>query len=277
MVHIRKDDAVSPTQANSACVVAPLRRIEGERRTYEGFLQPFASHSHSHYVIGLVRRGMRTLECNGETHALVPGDVVVFNPGDVHGCVQSGEEAFAYDSFALPARAFGSTKLAGPVLRNRNVRAAFAQFAHAMECAGGRCEAEEALLALRGAFARDEAAEPRAPVSRRNREAALRAYAYLRCHMADPVAVGELARREGISQFALTRAYRREFSITPSQHLLSMRVDCARDLLVCGVSPADVAAATGFSDQAHLTRAFKQRIGSTPAAYRAMATGGNVR
>ncbi len=174
MVHIRKDDAVNPTQANPACVVAPLRHIEGERRTYEGFLQPFASHSHSHYAIGFVRRGMRTLECNGEAHALVPGDVAVFNPGDVHGCVQSGEGPFAYDSFALPERAFGSTKLAGPVLRNHDAR------------------------------------------------------------------------------------------------------DCARDLLVRGVSPADVAAATGFSDQAHLTRAFKQRIGSTPAAYRAMVTGGDV-
>ncbi|HJJ00359.1 MAG TPA: AraC family transcriptional regulator [Coriobacteriaceae bacterium] len=276
MVHIRKDDAVSPTQANPACVVAPLRHIEGERRTYEGFLQPFASHSHSHYAIGFVRRGMRTLECNGETHALVPGDVAVFNPGDVHGCVQSGEGPFAYDSFALPERAFGSTKLAGPVLRNCGARDAFTMFADAVKCAADRHGAEDALFALRDALSKDGVAESIASVPRRNREAALRTYAYLRGHMADPVVVGELAQWEGISEFALIRAYKSEFSITPSQHLLSMRVDCARDLLVRGVSPADVAAATGFSDQAHLTRAFKQRIGSTPAAYRAMVTGGDV-
>lgn len=113
MVHIGKGEAVSPTQASPSCVVTPLHHVEGERRAYEGFLQPFAPHSHSHYVIGLVRRGVRMLECNGETYALVSGDVVVFNPGDVHGCVQSGEGTFAYDSFALPAHAFGSTKLAG--------------------------------------------------------------------------------------------------------------------------------------------------------------------
>ncbi|PWL79237.1 MAG: hypothetical protein DBY20_05050 [Coriobacteriia bacterium] len=276
MIYIGKGEAVSPTQASPSCVVTPLRHIEGERRTYEGFLQSFASHSHSHYAIGFVRRGMRTLECNGETHALVPGDVVVFNPGDVHGCVQSGEGAFAYDSFALPARAFGSTKLAGPVLRNCGARDAFTMFADAVECAADRYVAEDALFALRDALSRDGVAESIASVPRRNREAALRTYAYLRGHMADPVAVGELARREGISEFALIRAYKSEFSITPSQHLLSMRVDCARDLLVRGASPADVAAATGFSDQAHLTRAFRQRIGSTPAAYRAMVTGGDV-
>lgn len=276
MVHIGKEDAVSPKQTNPSCVVKPLRHLEGERRIYRGLLQPFAPHSHSHYAIGLIRRGMRTLECNGQAHALVPGDVVVFNPGDVHGCVQSGEGAFAYDSFALPARAFGSAGFAGPVLRDHDARDAFAAFADAMERAADRHEAEDALLVLRDALLGDGVAESIASVPRRNREAALRTYAYLRGHMADPVAVGELAQREGISEYALIRAYRREFSITPSQHLLSMRVDCARDLLVRGVSPADVAAATGFSDQAHLTRAFKQRIGSTPAAYRAMAAGGDV-
>ncbi len=276
MVHIGKEDTVSPTQTNSSCVVKPLRHLEGERRVYRGLLQPFAPHSHSHYVIGLIRRGMRTLECNGEAHALVSGDVVVFNPGDVHGCVQSGEGAFAYDSFALPARAFGSTKLAGPVLRNCGARDAFTVFADVVERAADRHGAEDALIALRDALSRDGVAESTASVPRRNHEAALRTYAYLRGHMADHVAVGEIARWEGISEYALIRAYKREFSITPSQHLLSMRVDCARDLLVRGVSPADVAAATGFSDQAHLTRTFKQRIGSTPAAYRAMAAGGDV-
>lgn len=180
----QKRQCGQPTQANPACVVAPLRHIEGERRIYRGLLQPFAPHSHSHYVIGYIRRGMRMLECNGETHALAPGDVVVFNPGDVHGCVQSEEEVFSYDSFVLPAHALGSTALAGPVLRNRDVRAAFAQFAYAMECADGRCGAEEALLALRDALSRDGVVESIASVSRRNREAALRTYAYLRGHMA---------------------------------------------------------------------------------------------
>lgn len=277
MVHIRKGDTVSSTQANPSCVVTPLRYVEGERRTYEGFLQPFVSHSHSHYVIGLTRHGMRTLECNGKTYALVPGDVIVFNPGDVHGCVQSGEGVFAYDSFVLPECTFGSTKLAGPILRNRGAHDAFTVFADAVERTADIHGVEDALFALRIALASSGVAEPDVASSRRNREAALRTYAYLRGHMADPVVVGDLAQREGISEYALIRAYRREFSITPSQHLLSMRVDCARDLLVRGVSPADVAAATGFSDQAHLTRAFKRRIGSTPAAYRAMATGGDAR
>jgi len=37
--------------------------------------------------------------------------------------------------------------------------------------------------------------------------------------------------------------------------------------------PGDVAAATGFCDQPHLTRAFKARFGVTPGAFRAAHAG----
>ena len=36
---------------------------------------------------------------------------------------------------------------------------------------------------------------------------------------------------------------------------------------------ASVAAATGLSDQAHLTRAFRSRYGTTPAAYQRQVRG----
>jgi AraC-like DNA-binding protein len=39
-------------------------------------------------------------------------------------------------------------------------------------------------------------------------------------------------------------------------------------LLKRGTSPADTAASVGFADQAHLTRAFKARLGVSPGAYR---------
>lgn len=58
------------------------------------------------------------------------------------------------------------------------------------------------------------------------------------------------------------------YSITPIQHLISLRTEEACRLLAAGELPAEVAREAGFADQAHLTRAFKQRMGTTPAAYR---------
>ncbi len=65
----------------------------------------------------------------------------------------------------------------------------------------------------------------------------------------------------------LVRAFGREFGMPPHQYLISRRVDLARSLLLGGSPTRDVAAATGFHDQPHLTRHFKRIVGTTPGQY----------
>jgi transcriptional regulator GlxA family with amidase domain len=49
------------------------------------------------------------------------------------------------------------------------------------------------------------------------------------------------------------------------------RLDRARRLLLEGLPIADVAVATGFHDQPHLTRHFRALLGTTPGAFRKAA------
>ncbi|WP_037683694.1 AraC family transcriptional regulator [Streptomyces griseus] len=65
----------------------------------------------------------------------------------------------------------------------------------------------------------------------------------------------------------LVRAFSGAYGIAPHQYLTARRVDLARRLLLDGRSPADVAAAAGFYDQAHLTRHFRKLVGVTPGRY----------
>ncbi|WP_027347267.1 helix-turn-helix transcriptional regulator [Hamadaea tsunoensis] len=65
----------------------------------------------------------------------------------------------------------------------------------------------------------------------------------------------------------LVRAFRREFGLPPHAYLTGRRVALARDLLLAGGRPADVALAAGFFDQAHLNRHFTRHVGTTPARY----------
>jgi AraC-like DNA-binding protein len=71
----------------------------------------------------------------------------------------------------------------------------------------------------------------------------------------------------GLHPFALLRQFQRVVGLPPHAFVVQLRVERARDLLRAGRSPASVAAALGFADQAHLTRQFKQRIGVPPGAY----------
>jgi AraC-like DNA-binding protein len=81
-----------------------------------------------------------------------------------------------------------------------------------------------------------------------------------------------LAALSGVSRFQLLRAFGREVGTTPYAYLLQRRVRLARQLLKAGQQPAEAAAASGFADQSHLTRAFVRQFGITPARYRAAVT-----
>jgi AraC-like DNA-binding protein len=48
--------------------------------------------------------------------------------------------------------------------------------------------------------------------------------------------------------------------------LKQVRVHRARDLILRGVALAETAAAVGFADQAHMSRAFRRTLGYTPGA-----------
>ena len=83
------------------------------------------------------------------------------------------------------------------------------------------------------------------------------------------MSLADLARLAGLPRHHLIRAFRRETGLTPHAYLVDIRIRRARERLRRGESPGAVAAATGFCDQAHLTRAFKARLGVTPGVFRA--------
>lgn len=77
----------------------------------------------------------------------------------------------------------------------------------------------------------------------------------------------------GLDKYRALRSFTAAFGLTPMRYLASLRVEAAREALAAGASCADAAWAAGFSDQAHLTRAFKERLGMAPGFYqRAIAS-----
>jgi AraC-like DNA-binding protein len=82
------------------------------------------------------------------------------------------------------------------------------------------------------------------------------------------VTLGELAKVAGLSRYHLLREFRRTFGLTPHIYHRSLRIDCAKQLLARGWAISRVVTATGFSDQSHLNRRFRQLVGITPGQYR---------
>jgi transcriptional regulator GlxA family with amidase domain len=72
--------------------------------------------------------------------------------------------------------------------------------------------------------------------------------------------------------FRLFRAFARAMGMTPHEYQRQARVRYAMALIRAsargGGALSDIAVASGFADQAHLTRTFRRMLGVTPGAYK---------
>jgi AraC family transcriptional regulator len=92
---------------------------------------------------------------------------------------------------------------------------------------------------------------------------------YIKEHVAEDLSLATLAEVTGVSPSYFSRLFRNSFGIPPHHYLLKHRLASARDLLRGKRhSIAEIAAMTGFSDQAHLTRFFKRQFALTPDQFR---------
>lgn len=77
----------------------------------------------------------------------------------------------------------------------------------------------------------------------------------------------ELAGAVNLHERYLISLFKEATGMPPHRYSLALRLEMARTLLAAAVPPGAVAADTGFTDQAHLTRHFKRVFGATPADY----------
>ncbi|HEX4407143.1 MAG TPA: AraC family transcriptional regulator [Xanthobacteraceae bacterium] len=92
---------------------------------------------------------------------------------------------------------------------------------------------------------------------------------YIESHLADPVGLEALADITGLSRCYFARAFKRSVGMPPHHYLMQRRLECAKKLLADTEMPlAQVALESGFSDQSHFSRRFRQVIGITPRSYR---------
>lgn len=240
-----------------------------EFRHFTGFDQLFAPHAHDYPVIGLVREGHRLMECNRMRHHVGPGQLLALNPGDAHGCVQEGAVPLVYDSLALLDLP-DCPPFAGPVVEDAEAIALMEEAVDLMQApAVDEGHLEETIYLLIGLLAAADQPDPR-------NDAVHAMAAHLRRHASETVRLEEVAAAAGLDKYRALRSFTAAFGLTPMRYLASLRVESAREALASGASCAEAACAAGFSDQAHLTRAFKERLGMTPGFYQRAVTGSSV-
>ena len=157
----------------------------------------------------------------------------------------------------------------GPVIRDEQLAARYLRAHEALEAGAEPLGVDEALTAvLLDMIDRHAGGLNAVGVAGREPLAVRRAKDYLAAHVDEQVELENLARAAGLSPFHLIRVFRKATGMTPHNWLIDRRVHMACNLLRAGLSATHVAAQCGFSDQSHLTRVFKSRLGITPGRFR---------
>lgn len=251
-------------------------RIEAYR--FEGIVQPFPNHFHEYYVIGFVEDGQRVLSCKNQEYTIAKGDIVLFNPGDNHACVQSDDGTLDYRGFNITKEVMldlakevtGKQEL--PVFSTNVIFDEEATcYLHPLHelVMKGSCEfgKEENLLLLISLLIQ-RYGQPSASCIPECREEIEKACDFMERHYANRIYLDQICRHAGLSKSTLLRVFTKSKGVTPYCYLENIRIGKAKKLLEQGVPPIEAAMQTGFSDQSHFTNYFNRFIGLAPGLYR---------
>jgi AraC family transcriptional regulator len=82
------------------------------------------------------------------------------------------------------------------------------------------------------------------------------------------IGLSELAALCGLRTSQFAHGFKRSTGHAPYEWLLMRRIERAKEALMQGLPPSEVAALLGFADQSHLTRTFRKIVGLPPSAWR---------
>jgi AraC-like DNA-binding protein len=235
----------------------------------------FDPHLHDAFGLGVIDAGVERFRYRGTEHLASPGTLVLMNPGELHTGRAETEQGWRYRMVYLDEDVVEAVT---------GERWCFAE-ATAHDAAGARRLSAQ-LAALWGApdaLASDSALaellavlRPHAQVARPRHErvgtndgALARSLALMHDDYASALTLERLATEAGLSPFHFLRRFKQRYHVTPHQMLMALRLARAKQQLAAGTRPAEVAAAVGLADQAHLTRRFARMHGVTPARYQA--------
>lgn len=244
--------------------------------------QRFSRHFHRRYGIGVMEMGGMHFHFLGRDFTAVPGSVHLTTPGEMHDGHAAMDAGWAYRMLYLDpqvvedaasqaaGRPMATPDFATGVIHDPEL-AARVRACHLLldNARAPRLAQQTALVEMLAQWISRHAdrrtspphtgEEPRGVTLARN---------YMDAHYAEDISLDALARLANLSPFHFVRVFRRTVGAPPHTYLLNARLRAARGLLATDMRLADIAQETGFTDQAHLTNAFKRFTGITPGRYR---------
>ncbi|WP_421578513.1 AraC family transcriptional regulator [Shinella sp. M31] len=237
----------------------------------------FSPHRHDTYALGLTLHGVQTFRYRGSERFSHPGNVIVLHPDEVHDGAAGTEDGLIYRMVYLPPELIGATDghksslpfVPDPVVADAELGRALAGILSDLDHEPDDLALDEAIGGVASGLFR-QAGAPRKAITKVARSAVLTARDFLVEHSDEVVRSEALEALTGINRYELARHFRLLLGTSPHRFLVMRRLDRAKRLLATGDGLAGAALESGFADQAHFTRHFRNAFGMTPGKWLAM-------
>ncbi|PTN39065.1 AraC family transcriptional regulator [Desulfonatronum sp. SC1] len=244
--------------------------------------EAFRKHTHDAYSVGLIETGRTTFFLEGDVHSASAGQMALIPPGAVHACNPDFDSEMAYRMFYVDGSWLteAAEEVLGtgtplpvfrtPVVDDPELFAAWRDLHLTITRGADKLEKQSRLVQCLSSLVAGHAVpgQTRAPGKAAGVVHAI--HAHLAARLEENVTLDDLSALTGLSRFHLLRTYQEEVGLPPHAHQNQLRVDRSKALLANGMSISRVAAETGFVDQSHFTRVFKQFTGATPRQYQSV-------
>ncbi|SIT38186.1 L-rhamnose operon transcriptional activator RhaR [Paraburkholderia piptadeniae] len=240
----------------------------------------FTPHWHDAYTIPVIEAGAETYRYQGSHYVAEAGSVPVINPGEVHTGSRAIDEGWRYRVLYAPVdfihalaediagRAQPLPWFDADVIRDPDLAVRLARAHRLLESNDDPLAAETAMLdalsTLLVRYGRTRADTPQHNAAD-TRVATMKEQ--LTGDLAAPLKLAELADAVGLSPFHAARLFTRATGLPPHAWRNQIRLQRSLAPLRAGASVADVAAASGFTDQSHFTRHFRRMFGVPPGRW----------
>lgn len=259
--------------------IPELRGLELLQAKYVA--QSFPRHTHQRYAIGVIEDGALGFYYRGENVVASKGSINLCIPGEVHTGYSASEAGWAYRMFyfdpkLLQQAASEVADCSSPlpffqsgVIQDNDLAQCFRRLHIKLEQQETSLLEQESLLIWTLAQMVLRYADDLPVLHKLGKEhlAVAKMKNYIESNYAENISIDHLTRIAHLSRFHLIRVFRDSAGMPPHAYLRQVRVQQAKNMLFSGKSIANIAAATGFADQSHLTRWFKRLWGFTPGQY----------
>lgn len=236
----------------------------------QGIAQKFAAHFHDYYVIGIVKDGKRSFECNQGTYHIKKGDIVLMNPNDIHSCYELSNSTLTYFALNVSKETvydyfhyYPQFNIA--VFKNENIAELVIDLYNLIYNQANIIIKQKKLNELFRQLSINKLLENDSLIEIPNSIIIMQDYLEINYHR--KIKLDSLVQLTNISKYHLIRLFNQYIGTTPYNYLETIRIIKAKELLINGISVIEVANKIGYSDQSHFSNHFKKTMGLNPSQY----------